>query len=332
MESLAAAGGPGAAGPVPVVDRMERSPILSTQSPTAAALRAAVMLGFLIAIPVVAICGKSLPDMILDLFEAPAATAAADGSEPPGGAGVRTDADSIHLAGQTSFAPDLGDRVGGRPFGVPMIGGPDSMRVGAIGDDASPLPCEGGMCLPKAPPSEPFLGRVRSESGAPSVPPPAPSPTATPCPLAEHVAAFTDDSTPLARLRAAGHPDTGVRPASWDTPMQAELPDSGRGVPEWGGPGGVVAADYHQAAVTPRSVGPRPEGDRFAAVQDRLRELGATYYLLESPGADGIFRFYCEVAVGGNANYHRCFEASDRDALRAMERVLADVEAWRNGR
>ena len=46
------------------------------------------------------------------------------------------------------------------------------------------------------------------------------------------------------------------------------------------------------------------------AMQDRLRRLGATYYLLETWGNQRQFyRFYCQMAVGGNSSYTHYFEA-----------------------
>jgi hypothetical protein len=70
--------------------------------------------------------------------------------------------------------------------------------------------------------------------------------------------------------------------------------------------------------------------DWFAAIQQRLRELGATYYLLETLGTGGIqYRFHCKMAVAGNPNNTRQFEATDADPARAMQTVLRDVETWR---
>ncbi len=78
---------------------------------------------------------------------------------------------------------------------------------------------------------------------------------------------------------------------------------------------------------------PLEQPDRFTAIQRRLREYGATYYLLETWGNAGeLYRFHCKMAVGSNPNYTRHFEATDRDALRAMTQVLERVEAWRGGR
>jgi len=72
--------------------------------------------------------------------------------------------------------------------------------------------------------------------------------------------------------------------------------------------------------------------DQFHAIQERLRQLGATYYLLESWGnQQQMYRFYCKMAVGGSAQYTRCFEATHAEPLQAMVQVLQQVEAWRDG-
>lgn len=95
---------------------------------------------------------------------------------------------------------------------------------------------------------------------------------------------------------------------------QARLP--GNGVSGW-----PAVADDARAG---RTV------DQFLYIQQRLRELGANYYLLENWGDQGeCYRFHCRVAVAGNANFTRHFECTDRDPLHAMTRVLGDVEAWR---
>jgi hypothetical protein len=74
-------------------------------------------------------------------------------------------------------------------------------------------------------------------------------------------------------------------------------------------------------------------GDRLNYVLDRLRELGAVYYLLETWGNDGQrFRFHCKMALDGNPAYTRHFEAIDRDAIQAIAKVLAEAETWRTER
>ena len=70
--------------------------------------------------------------------------------------------------------------------------------------------------------------------------------------------------------------------------------------------------------------------DPFHCIQDRLRQLGATYYLLESWGnQQQMYRFYCKMAVGGSAAYTRCFEATNSNPLQAMRQVLQQVETQR---
>ncbi len=73
--------------------------------------------------------------------------------------------------------------------------------------------------------------------------------------------------------------------------------------------------------------------DEFQRIQRRLRQLGATYYLLETWGGQAeCYRFHARMAVGGSPDYVRHFEATDTEALQAMAKVLSQVERWRVGR
>ncbi len=111
---------------------------------------------------------------------------------------------------------------------------------------------------------------------------------------------------------------------------------SGGGKDQFGQPASnVVPVDY-QSAVKPTNdkiCGGLPSGtNQFMAMQDRLRQLGATYYLLETWGNQRqFFRFYCQMAVGGNSGYSHYFEAINANPLQAMADVLAQVEQWRGG-
>lgn len=88
----------------------------------------------------------------------------------------------------------------------------------------------------------------------------------------------------------------------------------------------AVVGDGRQPHLPPSS------GETFSRVQQRLRNLGAVYYLLETWGDQHqLFRFYCRVAVRGNPAYTRHFEATDADPLRAMGEVVGQVERWRRG-
>ncbi len=115
-------------------------------------------------------------------------------------------------------------------------------------------------------------------------------------------------------------------------------------IPALGKPPQMTSAATFSAATGPAAeqeamlasyesrVDPASTFDRFTYIQRRLRQLGATYYLLESWGAEGeYFRFHCRMAVGGNENYTQHFEATEADALEAMARVLSEVETWRGG-
>ena len=93
-----------------------------------------------------------------------------------------------------------------------------------------------------------------------------------------------------------------------------------------------IATSARDAATTAAATGPAGPDSctaQFRHVEGRLRELGATYYLLETFG-DG-YRFYCEVAIDGNADSgrKRAFQATDPDPLTAMKRVLDQVESFR---
>jgi len=70
-----------------------------------------------------------------------------------------------------------------------------------------------------------------------------------------------------------------------------------------------------------------PPGDQLNYVLDRLRQLGATYYLLETCGNEKReFRFYCKMAVGGNRGMTQPFWCIDSEPLKAMTAVLQQVQ------
>jgi hypothetical protein len=86
----------------------------------------------------------------------------------------------------------------------------------------------------------------------------------------------------------------------------------------------LVATDRGPLASAP------PRDPRFAAIEEKLHRLGATYYLLESWGSHRrLYRFQCEMAVDGNPRLNRHFEATDADPRAAMTKVMAEVEGWR---
>ena len=73
-------------------------------------------------------------------------------------------------------------------------------------------------------------------------------------------------------------------------------------------------------------------GETSQVMERRLRELGATYYLLEYLGNGAQhYRFYCKMSIAGNPNLTRPFEATDSDPVQAMRHVLDQVQKWRAG-
>jgi hypothetical protein len=151
---------------------------------------------------------------------------------------------------------------------------------------------------------------------------------------------------PTALTSAEAQTATAVAAPAW--PASGQAPAAGQPVqanfetPIHVGPSAaavpqvqVVPVKRAAAAASQAAPGPTPGGstDWFTWTQHRLRELGATYYLLETWGRNGeLYRFHCKIAVAGNPDYTRHFEATDRDASRAMQQVLEQVEAWRAGR
>jgi hypothetical protein len=112
-------------------------------------------------------------------------------------------------------------------------------------------------------------------------------------------------SVPARPIVALGDPSAGVIPAGYDAPGDSARP----------------LAPAAQAS---------PTIEPFTAIQNRLRQLGATYYLLESWGTQQqLYRFHCRIAVGGNPDYTHYFEATGVDPLATMAQVVQQVESRR---
>lgn len=134
-------------------------------------------------------------------------------------------------------------------------------------------------------------------------------------------------SQPLTEAQA--HPTMAAAEAPrWNTAEEAP--------PAW--QPGVTPATAHQveysapARSEPPVVQPQNPGravDHFTEIQQQLRGYGASHYALEAVGAAGdLYRFHCKMQVPGNDNVQG-FEATDRDPLQAMAKVLSQVETWR---
>ena len=130
----------------------------------------------------------------------------------------------------------------------------------------------------------------------------------------------------------ANGPDRPIPPSQLVTPL---LPTGSNPAPIE--QSGNVRTTETTAAMKASAADPSSQAtagsDPFSLIQDRLRQLGATYYLLESWGDQKReFRFYCRMAIGGNSQYTRSFWSIDGDPVRAMGQVLGQVESWRSDR
>jgi hypothetical protein len=128
-------------------------------------------------------------------------------------------------------------------------------------------------------------------------------------------------------------------PAQGDVANRANV--SAASAPQWQAPPAARQpvpheADYihgQQSALPTKLVnhqaGAPTEGDRFSYIQHLLRLYGALNYRLESTGPQGeLYQFSCQMPQldGHPAN----FTATHADPLQAMDKVLRQVEAWRD--
>lgn len=121
---------------------------------------------------------------------------------------------------------------------------------------------------------------------------------------------------PLAAADIAAAPPTGL-PGGMPAPHQAGLSEE------------TAAPPVEQTAQLDPARSPAVQADPFQAMQHRLRELGATYYLLETWGPAGeMYRFHCRMAIDAQGLATRHFEATADDPLVAMGRVLGEIEPW----
>jgi hypothetical protein len=138
-------------------------------------------------------------------------------------------------------------------------------------------------------------------------------------------------ATPSSR-QAMGAMNSGVIPAGYEhaagTTSAPGLPGGACNEVCTPGPAGARVPSNQRS---PQLLAPSAD-DQFTTIQQRLRQLGATYYLLESWGSQQeLYRFYCRIGIGGSRNVTRYFEATDSKPLQAMIQVLEQAETWRAG-
>ena len=250
------------------------------QSSSTVTLRAMVMLICLVAVPLVAVSGTSLPKLLTDAIKgrkpsqpatAPAhgvGAAKGGGEAPPFSPTVRLPEHEVAIAADPRAAPMADRRAAEIPASLPRL---------APAVAAAPLWGPGD-------PSAPTTATLATGQSR------------------QNAEAQTRDSV-------------GVSGASHRGPPPATQPP-------------LPTTRNQQAIGHVTPIARTETGERFTQIQTRLRDLGASYYLLETWGNRGDqFRFHCKVA-----NSAESFEATDRDPLVAMQKVLERVEASRGGR
>ncbi len=151
----------------------------------------------------------------------------------------------------------------------------------------------------------------------------------------------------VAMLHPWGQPPLAATPPALDVPrMPPPTPDEHRAPADAPQTSLAIAPEHITARPPSEPYGAAPTQDvpsnsspvpslsdedvRLVTIQRRLRELGASYYLLEKWGTEGqLFRFHCRVAFGEGGSANRHFEAINPDARTTMQEVLTQVEAWR---
>jgi hypothetical protein len=254
------------------------------QSSTAVVFRALVMLACLVAIPLAAVVGKSLPKMVKGLVDGHWRGQSASAS------GSLVEAPRFQPAARADTPSGVVAQPPSRDWRQPQLQGGQSVSSWQGSPGTSPV-IQAGYETPVGEAPR-VLDPVRASGGSRDLGGPRPATSAV---------------VPVPREQSAISPGT----------RQSSVAASQQPV----GPGDQAGQ------VVPSA------NDQFTAIQDRLRQLGATYYLLESWGnRQQLYRFYCKMAVGGNPNYTHYFEATDSDPLQAMARVLKEVETWLSGR
>lgn len=267
------------------------------ESSTVLAFRIFVMLSCLIVVPMAAIFGSAFPDVVKSVL---VDRIVAWGTGKPVESTRSTSADGF---GEVK-SNDNAQAAHGRASGW------EAPRWGTPGSEAGNWPAAPGV----------------SQAGG-VIPAGA---TAALQAAGNQSASFVGNPDP-ARAAPSVYP---IQRAASDEPHRQGPPESAAALQQGAAPAVAVspgdAAAHSGAAV---ATSPVEQPDRFTAMERKLREYGAVYYLLETWGNEGeLYRFHCRMSIANNPNYTRHFEATDRDALKAMSAVLAKVEAWRAGR
>jgi hypothetical protein len=328
------------------------------QSTTAIAFRALVMLVFLICIPMFAIFGKDVPNVLKGLVE---------------GRGL-----VLGPAPGESNGPKVATPLpsANNPFGEPApyraasndSASANGLNRAAISPATKPFPSASPALTPPANVPAPASAQTLMAQNGPY--PGAPNAPASPAAAMNQIA--PGQSAPPQNLLAQNTPmPTGAPSSDWRVPpaaasvqpagYQAAPPTAAMPTefslrePQPGSPTGAPAQlqslnqpppletvpSNQAAAAFPPSTArmaatAKPDvaaavrtEEKFRTAETRLRELGASRYTLEAWGQDNSqYRFACDMSVPGSS-MQRHFEAYETDPWRAMDSVVQQVEQWR---
>jgi hypothetical protein len=321
------------------------------QSSTAIAFRALIMLIVLISVPLFAIFGKSLPDVVKGLLEGRTLVLSpAPGTEqnPPAAAPATPASSPFAQTGPYRAAPD--NNAAGAAAGSMTATNPatslNANTAAPMNNNAAPLSAVNGN--PPTVPAASLLQPVpvSNTAGVPGAPASIPT-VGDPSQFAAANGAMPPANPNVNNVQAAatmtsGPTATSAQPASFLGAPDATALSATDSVRRDGNVSGQTtnmpadpASVYGGSKINPIRDGAGQTAsvtsdEKFRRAEMRLRELGATHYMLETWGQDnGRYRFVCKMSVGGNAEVTRYFQAIDDNPWQAMQTVLEQVEDWR---
>jgi hypothetical protein len=310
------------------------------QSSTAIALRALVMLIVLISVPLFAIFGKSLPDVVKGLLEGRSLVLSPTpgGEQNPPATTPATPANNpFAQTGPYRAARDANSAVGG-PGGVGLATNPATLLnvSGSVAASPSGSNLSAGDTNSQFNPAANRLQPMPTGNTVAVVPSASVPTVADPSRLAA-----TTNPQPAVESHAMPASSSGAQPASFLSAPDATAISPADSVRHDGNVSGLATNVPADSVYAGGKTNPMRDGagqaatvttdEKFRRAEIRLRELGATHYMLETWGADNNrYRFVCKMSVGGNAEVTRYFQAIDDNPWQAMQTVLEQVEDWRS--
>lgn len=290
---------------------------MNGQSTLSSTLRGIVMLGGLVAVPAIALFGNKWTDSVKQVIQQQLGLCSTSR------ASMLSDA-PLFVPGQpspTTAKPVMDQSLAAQPLAPPVVSLPAPIMAANMPAQPSPPPNWPQMAMPTPTPAqaEPFAPppAVVQQNVMPALNLAQPGPNAVQATAFEAPPAVAQ----AVDLRQPSVPTAAVPNASSVYVNQPNLVP----VPH--------AINTSLETRTPAVAVPDAGSDRFGSMHSRLRQLGATYCLLESWGPQSeLYRFHCKMAIGGSANFTRSFEATDPDPVGAMARVMEQVEQWQAAR